>query len=93
MKSQITEYDCQQLIENIITLSQPSKFNKDIRSLIKQKATYTPTINDKFNLTCNDTLQYKRMKNLKDSEEDIIKSLMSVFDNLNYEDGKNILEN
>ena len=93
LKSQITEYDCQQLIENIITLSQPSKFNKDIRSLIKQKATYTPTINDKFNLTCNDTLQYKRMKNLKDSEEDIIKSLMSVFDNLNYEDGKNILEN
>jgi hypothetical protein len=93
LKSQITEYECQQLIENIITLSQPSKFNKDIRSLIKQKATYTPTINDKFNLTCNDTLQYKRMKNLKDSEEDIIKSLMSVFDNLNYEDGKNILEN
>ena len=93
LKSQITEYDCQQLIENIIALSQPCKFNKDIRSLIKQKATYIPTINDKFNLTCNDSLQYKRMKNMKDSEEDIIKSLMSVFDNLDYENGKNILDN
>ena len=93
LKSQITEYDCQQLIENIITLSQSCNFNKNLRNLIKQKATYSPTIHDKFNLTCNDSLQYKRMKNLKDTDEETIKTLMVVFDNLDYEDGKNILEN
>ena len=93
LKSQITQYDCQQLLENIITLSKPCEFNKNLRILIKDRATYSPTTNDKFNLTCNDTLQYKRMRNIKDTEEEIIKTLMIVFDNLAYDDGMNILNN
>jgi hypothetical protein len=93
LKSQITQYDCQQLLENIITLSKPCEFNKNLRILIKDRATYSPTTNDKFNLTCNDTLQYKRMRNVKDTEEEIIKTLMIVFDNLAYDDGMNILNN
>lgn len=92
-KSQITEYDGEQLIQNILTLSHPAEFNRMFRSLVKSKATYKPTIYDKFNLTSDDKLQQKRMKELKDNEDDIIKTLMLVFDNLSWEQGRDFLSN
>ena len=84
-KTQITECDCEQLLQNIFLLSQPIKFCNKIRFLIMKNASYTPTENDKFNLYGDDTLQKKKFQHTikTDNIVDVIKEL---FDSITTED-------
>ena len=75
-KCQITECDCEQLLQNIILVSQPKIFYNLVREMVVSKATYIPTENDKFNLYGDDSLQRKRFHEKEDADlVDIIKQL------------------
>lgn len=84
MKFPITEYDCEQLLQNILLLGQPKKFCNLLRDIVKELCTYTPTSNDKFNLYGDDALQRKRFHDKEDVElVDVIKQL---FDDISTEE-------
>jgi hypothetical protein len=75
-KCQITECDCEQLLQNIILISKPKEFYNLVREMVVSKATYIPTENDKFNLYGDDSLQRKRFHDKEDVDlVDIIKQL------------------
>jgi hypothetical protein len=75
-KCQITECDCEQLLQNIILISKPKEFYNLVREMVVNKATYIPTENDKFNLYGDDSLQRKRFHDKEDVDlVDIIKQL------------------
>ena len=75
-KCQITECDCEQLLQNIILISQPKDFYNLVREMVVSKATYIPTENDKFNMYGDDSLQRKRFHDKEDVDlVDIIKQL------------------
>ena len=75
-KCQITECDCEQLLQNIILISKPKEFYNLVRGMVVSKATYIPTENDKFNLYGDDSLQRKRFHDKEDVDlVDIIKQL------------------
>jgi len=83
-RSQITELDCEQLIQNIILMGQPRKFCNIIRQLVKKKATYNPTTNDKFNLHGDDALQKKRF--LQKDEINLLEIMRQLFDGISEVD-------
>lgn len=90
-KSQIMEFDCQQLLENIICLAKSNSLCKMFQHIIKSNCTFTSTETDKFNLYGDDKLQQKRFSNLKDTDEDVCKVLKRLFDNLNSDDAIKLL--
>jgi len=83
-KTEITSSDFEQLLQNIFTLSDTFKFYNIIRTIIKQKAPYYPTENDKFNIVSDDLILKKRFSNTKErvDKADIVKML---FDNITNE--------
>ena len=83
---QLTECDCEQLLQNIFLLGQPKKFCTMIRNLVKQKATHSPTENDKFNVLSDDTMQRIQFHKEKDNIEDLIDITKQIFDGISSED-------
>lgn len=83
-KCQITECDCEQLLQNIITVGQPKDFYNIVRIIVKNKATYTPTENDKFNLYGDDSLQRKRFHDKEDI--DLVDIIKQLFDDISSEE-------
>jgi len=82
-KCQLTECDCEQLFQNIILVGQPKEFYNVVREMVRNKITYIPTENDKFNLYGDDSLQRKRFHEKEDVDMvDIIKQL---FDDISSE--------
>jgi len=85
-KSQVTEFDCEQLLLNIISLSKPMELCKNFQQIIIAKSTFTPTETDKFNFHADDRLQQKRFKKPKDDRESIERIIKMLFDNINSND-------
>ena len=83
-KCQLTECDCEQLLQNIITVGQPKDFYNIVRTIVKNKATYTPTENDKFNLYGDDSLQRKRFHDKEDI--DLVDIIKQLFDDITSEE-------
>lgn len=84
--SSILEMDGEQLIQNIILLGNYSTFNRRVREVIKEKCSYVPTKNDKFNLYCDDILNKKRFSKLVDEETDVAKETIGrLYDNISNE--------
>ncbi len=79
-RTQITEYDCEQLLRNIVLVGNPREFCNLMRNLVKQEGKYIPTENDKFNLHGDDGIQKKRFK--EKEETDIIDIIKELFDNI-----------
>lgn len=79
----ITENDCEQLIQNIFILSNPKKFCKYLRDIVKNKATYQATSYDKFNLSNDDFLQKKRFEK---NDFDVVETVKLLFDNITSEE-------
>ena len=76
--------DLQQIIKNIIFINNRCKFNKELRQLVKDNATYIVSSIDKRNHESDDINQRKRFKVMKDTcPVDVIQSL---FDELSPED-------
>jgi hypothetical protein len=82
----VTEYDCEQLLQNIHLLSKPKEFNILLRNIIKLHCTYQPTVNDRFNLYGDDIVQKKKFSNLKEEEEIMIDTVKILFDNITSAD-------
>ena len=85
-KSQITEFDCEQLIQNIISLSKPNSLCKVFQQLIVNNCTLDCTETDKFNFYADDKLQQKRLESSIDNEEDVASVFKQLFDGLTTED-------
>ena len=87
---QILEYEGDQLIQNIMILSNYYEFNKKVRAIICEKCKYEPTKNDKFNLYSDDPINRKRLAELKKNGLDVVKSdtiknLKRLFDQITDE--------
>ena len=81
-KSQVTEFDCEQLLLNIISLSKSMELCKNFQQIIIAKSTFTPTETDKFNFYADDRLQQKRFKKPKDGRENTERIIKMLFDNI-----------
>lgn len=81
----VTETDLEMLIKNIFLLCDPRKFCNFFRNIIKEKATYEPTENDKINLRGDDILQRDRFKTDK-GEIDAIDCVKLLFDTITTEE-------
>ena len=82
-KTAITSIDFDQLLRNILILSDRKEFYKLLKDNIINNATYIPTENDKFNLYRDDPILKKKFQTLKDDDKsDHIKLL---FDNITSE--------
>lgn len=90
-KSQITEFDCEQLIQNIIILAQPMLLCKIFQDIIKTKCTITPTEFDKFDLYGDDKFQQKRFISTKDNDYDICQVIKRLFDDIDTENVTHII--
>ena len=82
-RCQLTEGDCEQLVQNIFLVSKTQEFHNIIRKKIVEKATYKPTDKDKFNLNSDDALQRKRLSEKEKDNSDIVKQL---FDTITIEE-------
>ena len=91
-KSQITEFDCEQLLQNIILMSNPIKLCKVFQTIIINNCTITATESDKFNLYADDKFQQKKFLKGEccngDNVNDIIKRL---FDGISKEEIEEII--
>jgi hypothetical protein len=83
-KYQITECDCEQLLQNILLLGQPKEFRNVIREIVREKSTYKPTEKDKFNLYGDDALQRKRFQEKEDT--DLVEIIKQLFDGITSEE-------
>ena len=82
----LTEYDCEQLLQSIHLLSKPIEFNILLRNIIKNKCTYYPTINDRYNIYGDDAVQKKKFLNAKEDEEIMIETVKMLFDHITSAD-------
>jgi hypothetical protein len=89
-KSEVLEFDCDQLIKNLIICSDDIKFNENIRETVKNECTYQPTTIDKFDFLQDDKEQYNNFKQHKVTDEDIISTIKDLFDNIEDEQARNI---
>jgi len=82
-RSQITECECEQLLQNIQLLSHPQEFSKILRKIVKNNSTFTPTEHDKFNICSDDSLQRKRFAEKEDV--DMVDTIKQLFDGISSE--------
>jgi len=82
-KTEITSVDFEQLLKNILLLSDKKEFYKLLKKIIIENATYNPTENDKFNLYRDDPILRKKIQKFK--EEDKSDSIKLLFDNITSE--------
>ena len=85
-KSQITEFDCEQLLQNIILLSKPNLLFKTLQQIIINNCTFTITEIDKFDFHGDDKLQQKRLAKAIDKDEDIYEVFKRLFDQISIDD-------
>lgn len=83
MQSQILECDCEQLLQNIIFLTDTKKVCNFLREKIKEINTYQPSQIDKFDLRGDDILQRKRFH--KKTNVDMTENIKLLFDNITAE--------
>jgi hypothetical protein len=79
------ELDLRQIIQNICLLCNPKKFNKFMRKIVKDKATYKVTANDIKNFSTDDSSQRRRFENEKETI-DPVEIMKLMFDNMSSEE-------
>jgi hypothetical protein len=79
------ELDLRQIIQNICLLCNPKKFNKFMRKIVKDKATYNVTANDIKNFSTDDSSQRRRFENEKETI-DPVEIMKLMFDNMSSEE-------
>jgi hypothetical protein len=86
-KSQITEFDCEQLLQNIILLGSPMKLCKIFQTIVTSNCTLTATELDKFNLYADDKFQQKKFSRGECCNGDDINSIIKrLFDEITKEE-------
>ena len=84
----LLQYDCEQLLSNIVKLFNQKEFSKNVKKIIKDKFVYNPNDNDKFNLLSDDPLQKKR---LLDQEVDLVDVIRLLFTGISSQDAVDLL--
>ena len=90
--SSVAEYECGQLVQNIMILSDFMKTNSIIRASVKEKATFNPTDKDKVDYLANDKMQKKRFleEDMREAtEESSFASIYQMFDVITKEECSN----
>ena len=91
-KSQITEFDCEQLLQNIILLGSPMKLCKVFQNIIINNCTLTATESDKFNLYADDKFQQKKfLKGECCNGDDVTNIIKRLFDEISKEEIEEII--
>jgi len=83
-KTEITSKDFEQLLQNILLLSNLRNFCSLLKELVIEKATYRPTENDRFNIYGDDTIMKKKFNKNKENN-DYAEVIKSLFDNMTSE--------
>ena len=83
--SNITELDCEQLLQNIYVLLNPKDFCNFLRNLVVEKATYIPTENDRGDFLSDDRIQKKRF-NENNEKCDVFDLIRLLFDDITSEE-------
>ena len=87
----LTQYDCELLLQNIVKLYNIKEFSEIIRNIVKKKFMYSPSNNDKFNLSSDDPLQRKRFKEQEDV--DLVDIVRLLFTGVSSEEAVDLLRN
>lgn len=82
-KTQITECDCEQLLQNIIILSKRKEFCNLLRTIIREKSFYRATDDDRVNLSTDDSMQRKKFQTKDDT--DSVEVIKQLFDGITNE--------
>ena len=88
-KSPVLGTDCEQLVQNILTLSNHKQFCKLLQRLVIKNATHIVTENDSFNLYRDDPLQRREFE--KNEETNYIDNIKQMFDGISDEEAENFL--
>jgi len=79
----IAETDCEQLVKNILVLSNPIQCCNLFRTLIKEHATHKQTKEDGWSMYADDDFQKKKFK--KNVKPDILDIIRPLFDDISSE--------
>jgi len=79
-----TKTDCEQLLQNIYFIIDPKSFCNYLRELVKEKSSYNPTENDKFDLYGDDVIQKKKF--LTKEKIDVTCIIKMMFDGITSEE-------
>lgn len=80
--------ECEQLLENIILISNYSKYLGMLQNLIKENCFYVCTINDKIDLSSDDKELAKSYENInnKNYEDETLVNINDLFEDMSKED-------
>jgi hypothetical protein len=82
LKYNVLEFDCEQLIQNILFTIDFKNMNTIITNLVKKHCTYTPTPNDKFSSCSDNEEQIRSFKRYKLEDSEISNVISLIFDNI-----------
>jgi len=89
--STIFSEDVSQLIDNIRLLCYPKAFINFMRNLVIKHATLIPTELDKCRFVADDEIQKQRLKSMQDTDEDVEMISKQLFDRIEKDNMKDIL--
>lgn len=85
-KYNVLEYDCEQLLQNILFTINFKTFNNALREIVKNSSCLTPTANDKITSYADDESQARTFKRYVLETADIVSTIRLVFDNISETD-------
>ena len=91
-KSELLEFDCDQLLKNLLICANDVMLNSTVRDIVKNKCSYKPTSIDRFDFIQDDKEQYANFKQHIVTEADIINTTRELFDNIEDEQLKSICQ-
>jgi hypothetical protein len=92
-KSQVTEYDCEQLLQNIFFVNNLYDFTKIMQDIVIQNCTYNPTIKDRFDIRADDTLQRRKFTASSKKNPDVFDTVKRLFDGISSENAVDFYRN
>ena len=81
-KYAVLEFDCEQLLRNILLTVNTGSFIKGICGIVKRCCTINPTINDKFSSHSDNEEQAISFKRYELNDTDIVAVVETIFDNI-----------
>ena len=81
-KFPVLEFDCEQLLRNILLTVNTSTFGKTLREIVRRNCTINPTANDKFSSQSDNEEQAISFRRYELVDADIVSVIEPLFDNI-----------
>ena len=81
-KSEILEFDCEQLLKNLFLSTNNLRFNEKVRTAVRNTSTHVATNNDKFDFIQDDKEQLANFRQYRMEDDEIVKLIQELFDNI-----------